>query len=189
MRLKWLLFLVPILLATACKTAQQTPTAKAPISMKVSIQFTIEALDLSEDMSKLSTGNDELLIFIYALKDSSVLDEYLFSQHFKFDAKNRKKELYFPASETFFTNNLLFFLIEQDAETPVEQLDPIIRVHYQKLITAFENRDYIQIEKLLGDEDLLNVQVISDFSHNTPVEFNINGIHRLDKYAYTVRRE
>ncbi len=107
--LKQISLLIFTLFTIACKTTQHTSIPKTLLtSEKGSIQLTIEALDLSEDMSKLSTGNDELLIFIYALKDSSVLDEYLFSQHFKLDAK--KSSIFLPQKRSSPTTCFSFSL-------------------------------------------------------------------------------
>lgn len=153
------------------------------LSATDSLSLSIEAIHLSEDMSRLSTKNDELLILIYESKDSLGLDKFLFSKQFKLDEKTRSRKIWFSTKNSLTKNKLLFFLIEQDSDTPIEQIDLILRVHYKEIIDAFESKDYLEIGKFIGDEDVLGVKTISSL----PSQFEFSGIHKLDKYEYLVR--
>ena len=141
-----------ILLITACKGTKSIPspsieTKEVQLSVTDSLSIVVEAINLSEDMSRLSTKNDELLILIYELKDSLELDQFLFSKQLKLDERTRSKKIWFSTSKNLTKSRLLFLLIEQDSETPIEQIDPIVRIHYQQIVGAFEDSNYLEIEK------------------------------------------
>lgn len=184
--------LVLILLIGACGGTRNIPSPlkeskELQLGAKDSLRIIVDAIDLSEDMSRLSTKNDELLILIYELQDSLILDQFLFSKELKLDEKNRSKTTWFSTNKNLTKSKLLFLLIEQDSETPIEQIDPIVRIHYQQIIKAFESGNYIEIEKFLGDEDVLGIKTISKLSNRTSIKFRFSGIHKLDKFEYVIR--
>lgn len=170
-------------------TTTSTPSKEVELSATDSLNLSIEAINLSEDMSRLSTKNDEILILIYELKDSLPMDQFLFSKQLKLDEKNRSKNFWLTTHRELTKGRLILFLIEQDADTPVEQIDPILRVHYKPIIKAYRGGNYLEIEKYLGDEDVLGIKTISKLDRETPAEFNFYGIHKLDKYEYSIRLE
>ena len=77
-----------------------------------SLYLSIEAINLSEDMSRLSTKNDEILILIYELKDSLELDQFLYNKHLKLDDKNRSKKVWLSTNRELSKSRLILFLIE-----------------------------------------------------------------------------
>ena len=166
-----------------------TPIKQVELSVTDSLNISIEAINLSEDMSRLSTKNDEILILIYELKDSLELDQFLFSKQLKLDEKNRSKNFWLSTNREISKGQLILFLIEQDSETSVEQIDPILRIHYKPIIKAYKGGNYLEIEKYLGDEAVLGIKTISKLDSETPAQFNFNGIHKLDKYEYSIRLE
>lgn len=170
-------------------TTSSTPVKEVELLATDSLKLTIKAINLSEDMSRLSTKNDEILILLYELKDSLELDQFLFSKQLKLDEKNRSKIVWFSTNKELSKSRLILFLIEQDSGTPMEQIDPVIRVHYRPIINAYKSGDYLEIEKYLGDEDVLGIKTICELNTETPVQFSFNGIHKLDKYEYSISIE
>ena len=170
-------------------TTTSTKVKEVELLATDSLYLSIEAINLSEDMSRLSTKNDEILILIYELKDSLELDQFLYNKHLKLDDKNRSKKVWLSTNRELSKSRLILFLIEQDSETPIEQIDPIIRVHYKQIINAYKSGNYLKIEKYLGDEDVLGIKTISKLDSETPAQFNFKGIHKLDKYEYSVSIE
>lgn len=170
-------------------TTTSTSVNEVKLSRTDSLNLFIEAINLSEDMSRFSTKNDEILVLIYELRDALALDQYLFSKQLILDEKTRSNSVWLSSSRAVSNSMLVLFLIEQDVETPIEQIDPVIRVHYKQLIEAHQKRDYSTIEKYLGDEDLLGVETISKLSDDIPVQFKCVGIHKLDKFEYLIRIE
>ncbi|MCE7997001.1 MAG: hypothetical protein HEP71_33895 [Roseivirga sp.] len=157
---------------------------KAPAD---SLTITIDALDLSEDMSKiLSTKNDELLIFIYENKADGSLEAPLLQHTMVLDLNHKKKAFTWKKDSSLLGKELLFVMIEQDYETPVEQLDPIIRIQHKHIIAAFKKRDYQTLRTYLGTEDFLGYKRLSNFSFDEPVSFTITGVYKLDLYKYNI---
>ena len=152
-----------------------------------SVFVNITSHDLSEDMSKiLSTKNDELLVLIYEYQDSTILEAPLFQEAFTVNATEKTHAFYFDKAQTSIGSNLLFLLVEQDFGRPIEQIDPVIRVQYQSLLQAFRARDYQQIKRLLGSEDLLGYHIINAYQPKEIIRFKIEGVHKLDFYDYTI---
>ena len=152
-----------------------------------SVFISISASDLSEDMSKiLSTKNDELLILIYEYQDSTTLSAPLFQKAFTVRTTEKSHAFFFDKAESIEGKNLLFLMIEQDFERPIEQIDPVVRVQYKALLNAFKNRDYQKIKRFLGNEDLLGFKLTKAFQSGEPTHFKIEGVHKLDFYDYTV---
>lgn len=149
------------------------------------IEIKIVAHDLSEDMTILSSNDDELLFLMYELNKNESLEPPLLSRRFLMDSA--QTEVSFSVKDASFQDNeFLIILIEQDSETPIEQLDPIIRVHHHQLLNSYQDHDLAVIKKYLGDEDLLGISKIDRgiLSESTPVQFK--GFHRGDSYNYEV---
>jgi len=145
----------------------------------------IKAFDLSEDMSVLSTKNDEILIILYEQIDSINFSEPLVGKRLLFDSNNLIRSFDFPVKRELTNANLVLFLIELDYETPVEQIDPVIRIHHREITKAFFNMDRSSIEKYLGSEDILGIQKITEL----PTDFYLSGVYKLDRYEYQISIE
>lgn len=150
-----------------------------------SITISIEAKKLSEDMHILSSKNDEILLLIYEQSDSTELIRLILQKDFLFDRENRFDQFKIALDISQIEGRLIFFLIEQDSETPIEQIDPIIRVQYVQIIDAFEAGDYVLMEKYIGDEDLLGINYLSDFKREN-IELEFAGFYKLDKFQYLI---
>ncbi|UII28288.1 hypothetical protein LVD15_07635 [Fulvivirga maritima] len=81
---------------------------------------------------------------------------------------------------------MLLFFIEQDSETPIPQIDAILRIHHTDLIDAFNRHSYTDIETYLGDEDLLSYKLIKDVNFSKPIQFSFSGRYKMDKYEYSI---
>jgi len=136
-------------------------------------QLHIKAIDLSEDMSRLSTGEDEIIIFLYEyqkeLKEPLLAKEYQFykgdEQHFTFSCS---------------CVTLLLFLIEKDSERSIKTLEAVVRINSNDLIQAADKRDYELENKLLDNEDLLSYQLID----KSKMKFTVEGRKTMDRYVY-----
>ncbi len=135
-------------------------------------------------MSKiLSTKNDELLILIYEYQDSTTLSVPLFQKAFTVKTTQKSHAFFFDKAELIEGKNLLFLIIEQDFDRPIEQID---QVQYKALLNAFKERNYQQIKRFLGNEDLLGFRLIKAYQPGEPTHFKIEGVHKLDFYDYSV---
>lgn len=156
----------------------------ASIANNDSLSLVIKAIDLSENMSRLSSQNDELLLLIYEMEDSVKLGAPIVSCQFTLDLAMKTKRIDLPNTMITTNNQLLLFLIEQDSDVPVQQLDPIIRIYFQQIIKDFEANEYLQLEQYLGDEDLLGVKFLPKLQAGGVYQFNFSGMQKLDKYQY-----
>jgi hypothetical protein len=148
---------------------------------KDSIEIKLIAFDLSEDMSILSSNDDEILLLIYELNDQQSLQAPLFAQKFNLDSTHSEVSALWQAP---IDRKFLVLMIEQDSESPIEQLDPVLRVHYQTLIDSFQEHDLSAIKKHLGDEDLLGISILDGVDPTMPTLLEFKGIHRADSYRY-----
>ena len=172
----------------ATKTVKEVRNTSTDILItKDSVSVVVEALNLSEDMSRLSTKNDELLLLLYKMRPAETLDKYIWNKQFVLDQSASKIQLSIskPLLET--SSTYLLVLIEQDSETPLEQIDPIIRVHYNQLLKAYKNRNYREIEKFIGDEDILGIKTITYQAQGAAIELRFTGMQRLDQYDYLLK--
>ncbi len=151
-----------------------------------SITIKVESLDLSEDMSRLSSKNDEIMIILYEVSDSEHLNAPIFFRSTVLDAKNRLKYIRGGLNETVDSLDIMFFLLEIDTDKPIEQLDPVLRIYHNQIAKAYRELDYPTIRKFLGDEDFLGFKILTDVTYDTPVSFSCKGVHRLDEFNYSI---
>ena len=152
-----------------------------------SISVSINALNLSEDMSRISTKNDALYLLVYTWKDSSDLSEPLLHMSCVLTDSVRMEQRT-KAWNASVANDFLLLLIERDSDRSLDQIDPVIRVHYSKILDGFRSRDYKLIKEYLGDEDLLGFTRFS-FPESSEYHGEFKGVHRLDEFDYSIHLE
>ncbi len=190
------LFIVVYLLIFffSCKSSPFLTSNKIVIDKEISsnndsYNILFEAKDLSENMSRLSSKNDELLFIIYKYEQQGDLKEPLFFEKFVLDENDSLKKMNWKYNKNLNSDKCIVFCIEQDSETPIEQLDPIIRIHYKKIIKAYNTKNYSELERYIGDEDLIGVKIIDTptLNNNNSIKFNFEGIYKLDRYNYQIQ--
>ncbi|MEO9483002.1 MAG: hypothetical protein ABJG47_06130 [Ekhidna sp.] len=146
-----------------------------------SVKIMVASTNLSEDLSVASSKNDELLLLIYEFSEKvDKLGEPVFIKSFDF-REDRMNAIFDWTILKSKKENYLFFLIERDSDKSELQVDPVLRIHSESIIECFDNRDYLCIEKYLGDEDLLGYKRFS-----VPSEHELNGVYKLDRFNYTI---
>ena len=147
---------------------------------KSRLTCTIEAVNLSEDMSVLSSQNDEIIVLFFNPSDSTdvptrgQIAANIFtkkSDHFSFELDSN-------LSDTFVS-----VMIEEDSDAVSERIDSLVRHNIDSLTSYFEKNDYTQIRTILGDDDVLDIRTIT---YTDSLTFTIQGIHKMDKYKYHV---
>ena len=189
----FLTLLTFIFILSSCKTTSnhivENTTKESRETIKTNdriLKLIISSDDLSEDMSRLSSKNDEILLLFYKISDNPILDSPTHMEKFVFDKKEKNlKSIFIPNIDK--TKKFILFLLEQDSETPIEQLDSTIRINYKKLIEIFNDKDYMEIEKYLGDEDILGIKIIDFQNINSLKTINFQGVHRFDNYNYSIK--
>lgn len=150
------------------------------------ISIRISPVNLSEDMSLFSTKNDELLLLIYQ-KRPEQLPELIFSKAFMADTSftETKADMHLPPHTE--EDSLFLLLLEKDSQHTIEQIDPVIRLSYDKIYSLYEARDTPALVSYLGKDDLLGMAHIDlrDFLSKTLL-LEFKGIQKMDRYAYLV---
>lgn len=157
--------------------------SQVPAYEKYSLKIT--AIDLSEDMNKISSKNDELLLLIYEFSDSiEILGKPIVAEKFILDTGKRNYDV--PNIE-FSKPSYIIFLIELDDERSIEQIDPVVRVYHKEIVSVFNSRNFLGLEKYLGDNECLGYHkyLVSD-AKNRMYSFEIKGRQTLDSYHYKI---
>lgn len=175
-----------IIFAGNTKTTQITVDSS---QKRDSLRIKISAINLSEDLSVLSTKNDELLMLIYELMDSSKLTNPVLLKQMKLDKSHRSKVIYWVGDSLIKTKKHLLVLLEIDSERSIEQIEPSVRVYHKEISDAFQMKNYNVIEKYLGDDDILGFKefTISEIIENGEIKFI--GVNKIDKYEYEIQFE
>jgi hypothetical protein len=146
-----------------------------------SLSVTVTVFNLSEDM----TGNDELLMICYPYKDTHLLEPLIFYKRLTLHSKNSSHQFKVRSNTK---SPLILFLLEQDSDLPVSQVDSTLRVSHIAIRKEFAARNYSEIEKYLENDDVLGIKTVS-VSCAQPCITDFTGIYKLDKYDYRISIE
>ncbi|HEX5171430.1 MAG TPA: hypothetical protein VFW11_19770 [Cyclobacteriaceae bacterium] len=149
-----------------------------------SLRVTINGQNLSEDMSTLSSRNDEVLLLIYSYDDTIKLKQPLLLSYFVLDSANRKKMMTLAAPEP--AGDLLLVLAELDTDRNPEQVERLIRKNFRAITACIEKRDLISLKNYIGDDDILGTKVIQEKDFARGILFAFQGRYKLDKYLYKI---
>ena len=159
---------------------------KSKIDENQTIVCEIVALDLSENLSRISTKNDELILLIYQNGKTNDLPNLIFQEYFVLDSLDNSNQFSFNISEK--TDTILtFVLIEMDSKKTLEQIEPVVRINLDNMYETKISEEKKSITKFLGDDDLLGIEKIylSDFiSKNSAIVFE--GVKIFDWYNYEI---
>lgn len=181
-----LFFCALFALFISCKTAKPPATAITAVPTHISdtVQAIIRCTNLSEDMSALSSNDDELTLLLYDYKDSSAT--YCAGGNTVLNGKKMSDTLYFKNPYFRQNHTVIVFLVETDSDKSQLLISYLVQKHAQELMKAYVKKDYLSIEKYIGDDDLLGVCVITGFQKNMPVHIKFKDIHRMDRFDYSI---
>lgn len=149
-----------------------------------SLQLSIQALNLSEDMSTLSSKNDEILVLVYPFVDTTKLPPPLLAEYFVLDSATRKKIVTFQGA--FSETPLLLFLAELDSDRSPDQVEKLFRKHFKEIIDCINKKDLIALQKYINDDDLIGFKAIETEELLKAVAFSFQGRYKLDKFHYRI---
>jgi len=144
-----------------------------------SVTLIIHGLNLSEDMSTLSSRNDEILLLIYDYSDSSKVQAPTTLEYFVLDSANRKKSVRIGCNSY---SKSLILLVELDTERKPQQVETIIRKNMNNVLQLAKQNNRMELQKILGDDDILGYRILQTLC--TKQAFTISGRFKLDKYSY-----
>ncbi len=183
LRHNYLLLLIFIVFSCSRKQAEKTQITSAPQNAGPSIE--IVGINLSEDGSRLSSNNDELLVLIYEGDNYATKSNPMFMTYIILDADKRKATVDIDSS--LFEKDIIFTLIEIDTEKDISDIASLVSQNLSKLLVAHQNQDRIAENKILGDDDLLEIKQISKENLNKSYSFKIRGVHKIDRFEYHIK--
>jgi hypothetical protein len=187
----FLSFLSLSVFLSGCKAKQHAIIRKnsgnpvVVLSATAPLKIITSSSNLSEDMSTLSTNNDELVLLVYRFSDSTITGTPLASMYTVFDKNKKCDTLVCTNTADLLGKDLIIFLLEMDSDKKAAQVDPLIRQHYPELAKAYVMKNYLEIEKLIGDDDILGIEMIDALKYPETIRFS--DIHRMDRFDYTIK--
>ncbi len=156
------------------------------IATQVRIQQ-LQAVNLSEDMSAMSSLQDEIFYKITFVKkegtDFQPLDELASTTFFNSKSTQETIDKSYPLSDADF---LIFSLVEIDNESSESHIDEVLNEEIRKGDFLNFQKNRTVIDSLLGDDDILGMKY---FNLEKPIgvgrkEVKISGRHLFDKFDY-----
>ena len=186
--MRFRIFFLPLLLF-GCKSAQ---VSQASISDPINqIQLRIlRALNISENRSSLSTGDDEILLLLYILEQR---DTALQIQ------QQQKMPLYFDSTKTSYSLAETFQIDQSEADikyfvailVELDEVDSSSLIQqrlddYVKTGAFLEGLNFVALDKLLEYDDFLGLQYVrlDAVNKGSEREFVFKGMQLFDKYDY-----
>ncbi len=133
--------------------------------------------NLTEDVSSLTTKNDELLLYIFELIDDTV--NVISLHQFELDQQHQKQLI---TSEDLKSDSLYFFLLEIDSQESVDVIIKKVNENKDVIIRSHFELNTRKIKAVLGDEDVISARKLG----NKNIEFSETGFHVFDKYTYHI---
>ncbi len=150
-----------------------------------SIAFTIRALDLSENVSVVSSGQDELMAVVF-VRDSGNL---VFNFISPINTLNENYDSFtFLLNSASFRNkdSIYFMLIELDDDSLSSTSLHRITTDPDSLLMAHRANEWKTLEWFLNDNDLLYCERFSE--KTLPGIDTADGVHLFDTYTYLIIR-
>ena len=181
---KIILYCIFILVIISC--------GRKPISIQKKYSkfkaYELIAANISEEI----TGNDEVTLIIYAIKDTipknSVVNEWIDSMTFDKNNNSLRKNINYELNnfDLLSKERLLFILIETDNDNYAsEQLQKLRNVLSEGNYQNYDSLT-IHIKKAILDDDLLGVKfyTITELINNSSKTIHFSGVSYFDKYYY-----
>ena len=148
------------------------------------LRINVFAHNLTEDMSTLSSHNDEVLMLLYMFSDTTSLSKPIVSEFFVLDSAQREKQITRPIEMG--NVRMLFILMELDTDRSPDQVEHIFRKSYAQILNLFTKKDLIALQKIIGDDDLIGFKVIENSAPGSKQNFSFQGRYKLDKFSYRI---
>lgn len=174
------ILLLLVLLMLNCSTSVQT--LKVDTRLAYLDTLSLQAIALSEDMSSLSTQEDEIHLFAFQIREGQVLQSYQ-SPLCLFNAKDSVHLVALNFKQIEKEDELSFFLIELDNEQLNDQLFP----YCQQLVinnTYATTLDMDTVHRAFGHDDLLGLRRLKASEANIPFAITFKGLQLFDRFEY-----
>lgn len=150
-----------------------------------SFHYRLAAINLTEDVSRVSSGNDEILLLMYAASDELTPLQTLERQLLTFDKTHPvfEHQVSVPLDSSA---TVVVVLIEVDSDRKLEELNQVVSRQLAGIAKAYQARQSQQLRTFLKDEDLLGLEVlpVNAFRTGLPQTLVFRGFHLFDEYEY-----
>ncbi len=178
-------FVIIISLWMGCKVNQPVPIPADAIKI-----IHLEAKDISENLTSISTQDDEIFFSYYFLEEkdgqSVITDEKVWDE-FLFDSLQTLQTL--DAIHDIKENDFLVFcLVELDDLDSHDKVKHVLRATLSESNTKM-NLKKSYMDSLLSDDDFLGYKKLDlrRIQKGEEKELSIKGIQLFDKYDYRIR--
>lgn len=180
-RFKWTFTSLSLLIIVGCASPQtkDLSTQRKVTSIRVD---SLKVEDLSENMSRLSTQEDEIYLFCFLSNDSTI-HKIKSSSLLPFTKSIRTHSLDLQFSDLQATDRLSFFLIELDEDALSDSLID----HCSKAVQQQgfpRNFDHPKLDSLIGDDDLLGMRSLPANECWGPIKLTFQGRQLFDPFKY-----
>jgi hypothetical protein len=181
-----LVFLAAILAACQPRMVpQQNSGPNGICESNSSFHYSLTAINLTEDVSRVSSSNDEILLLMYAASDKLTPLQTLERQLLTFDKTHPvfEHQVSVPLDSSA---TVVVVLIEIDSERKLEEVNQVVSRQLAGIAKAYRTRQSQQLRKFLEDEDLLGLEVIPVNAFRTGLSKTLvfKGFHLFDEYEY-----
>ncbi len=152
----------------------------------ISVEINIYGIDLTEDMSRVSTKNDEILLLIYSKEELGKMSAPKLCTYFTLDGNTKSQKLHWLSPNQ--KREYILMLIEVDSENPIKQLEPVLRVHYEEIRNAYFQKNLNELRTYIGDNELLTLKAFS-MPFKKKIEVSLTGVTNMDSYHYLLTLE
>lgn len=139
-----------------------------------SVSLTIQANNLAEDFTLLSSQKDEIQLVV--LNDSFIVH----SQYFEMTKDSDTFQTNFQTQDPLFQ----FFLVERDSYKTNSEIDSIILRDLKTIRECYTSRKYSEIYSILGNDDLIGFASLK--SDSLPESILFDGVHLFDRFIYEI---
>ncbi len=177
--------IIVVTLNNSCKQSQSLSSSLEEYQNRPdSIRLIIRAIDLTEDMSSLSSNNDELTVLVYEVIDSLKRVSVKYSSSFTLTKLSNIKKVSYFNSDDLKGKIYSIVLIERDTDQSTDEVEKMVSSRYFEIVSYYFKKGNFGIEEFIDDNDIIGIKSINDIEKSKAVEFGFNGFFKLDKYEY-----
>jgi hypothetical protein len=155
----------------------------------VKFSGTINAENLSEDGTVLSTKNDEIVFLNYYVPDDTTRSPITLDEnYYEFDSLRRVEHFYATLNGPYTNGNICMLVIEIDGERTQHYYDSLCTGKLLQIKNAVAANNQQYLEKIFGDDDLLGIKEVEmkRIPDNGSAILTFEGHQLFEKYKYTV---
>jgi hypothetical protein len=169
----------------SCNTHQRlvNPISSSPLADTLAIY--IEALNLIEDGTVMSSQSDEVICLLYQELDSAKAIIKMITS-FTLSKQHKEKTLAVPQDTVSKAHPYCIFILEQDTDRQVSEIATLVSSRYYELKRSFRKSGNFASESIIGDDDIIGIHEFRALTRKMKTTVTFQGIYKLDRFDYRV---